>query len=115
MLKYFLDNNLIYPKQSGFRPSDSCINQLLSVTHIVTSLYNSLEIRGVLTYLAKALDKVWHNGLTYKLKLLNGIENKMLSFNFLKNCMYTLKHVLRNKKYCVCFKVYILLLQLLKA
>ena len=86
MLKYFLDDNLIYPKQSGFRPSDSCINQLLSVTHIVTSLYNSLEIRGVLTYLAKALDKVWHNGLTYKLKLLNGIKNKMLSYNFLKNC-----------------------------
>ena len=28
MLKYFLDNNLITPKQSGFRPGDSCIHQL---------------------------------------------------------------------------------------
>ena len=34
MLKYFLDNNLITPKQSGFRSGDSCINQLLSVLMI---------------------------------------------------------------------------------
>ena len=39
MLKYFLDNNLskslqiISRKQSEFRPGDSCINQLLSITH----------------------------------------------------------------------------------
>ena len=26
LLKYFLDNNLITPKQSGFTPGDSCIN-----------------------------------------------------------------------------------------
>ena len=31
MLKYFLDSNLISPKQSGSRPGDSCINQLLSL------------------------------------------------------------------------------------
>ena len=43
MLKYFLDNNLISPKQSGFRPCDSCINQLLSITHdIFTSFDNGL-------------------------------------------------------------------------
>ena len=29
MLNYFLDNNLISPKYSGFRSGDSCINQLL--------------------------------------------------------------------------------------
>ena len=48
MLKYFLDNNLISPKQSTFRPGDSCINQLLSITHdIFTSFDNGLEMRGV--------------------------------------------------------------------
>ena len=46
MLKYFLDNNLVTPKQSGFRPGDSCINQLLSITHnIFTSFVNGLEVR----------------------------------------------------------------------
>ena len=39
MLKYFLDNNLITPKQSGFRPGDSCINQLLSITHDVSTSF----------------------------------------------------------------------------
>ena len=38
MLKYFLNNNLIYPKQSGFRPSEFCANQLLSVIHVVFTL-----------------------------------------------------------------------------
>ena len=28
MLNYFLDNNLISPKQFGFIPADSCLNQL---------------------------------------------------------------------------------------
>ena len=53
MLKYFLDNNLISPKQPGLRPGDSCINQLLSITHdIFTSFDNGLKVRGVFwTYL----------------------------------------------------------------
>ena len=54
MLKYFFDNNLISPKQSGFRPDDSCINQLLSITHdIFTSFDNGLEVRGVFLDISK--------------------------------------------------------------
>ena len=69
MLKYFFDNNLISPKQSGFRPGDSCINQLLSITHdIFTSFYNGLEVRRVFLDISKAFDKVWHDRLIYKLK-----------------------------------------------
>ena len=33
MLESFIENNLISKNQSGFRPIDSCINQLLSITH----------------------------------------------------------------------------------
>ena len=87
MLKYFLDNNLITPKQSGFRPGDSCINQLLSITHdIFTSFDNGLEVRGVFLDISKAFDKVWHDGLIYKLKQ-NGIKDKLLCLliDFLKN------------------------------
>ena len=77
MLKYFLDNNLISPKQSGFRPGDSCINPLLSITHeIFTSFDNGLEVRGVFLDISKAFDKVWHDGLIYKLKQ-NGIKDKL--------------------------------------
>ena len=59
MLKYFLDNNLISPKQSGFRTGDSCINQLLSITHdIFTSFDNGLEVTGVFLNISKSFDKV---------------------------------------------------------
>ena len=87
MLKYFLDNNLISPKPSGFRPGFSCINQLLSITHdIFTSFDNGLEARGVFLDISKAFDKVWHDGLIYKLKQ-NGIKDKLLCLliGFLKN------------------------------
>ena len=33
MFKFLTSNNLISPNQSGFKPGDSCINQLLSITH----------------------------------------------------------------------------------
>ena len=33
MFRFFLANNLLAPNQSGFKPGDSCINQLLSITH----------------------------------------------------------------------------------
>ena len=29
------DNNLLTHNQSGFRPGDSCVNQLLSIVHII--------------------------------------------------------------------------------
>ena len=87
MLKYFLDNNLITPKQSGFRPGDSCINQLLSITHdIFTSFDNGLEVRGVFLDISKAFDKEWPDGLIYKLKQ-NEIKGKLLCLliDFLDN------------------------------
>ena len=79
MLKYFLDNNLVSPKQSGFRPGDSCINQLLSITpDIFTSFDKALEVSGVFLDVSKAFDKVWHAGLTYK-------WDKRQVIDFLKN------------------------------
>ena len=37
---FLLENNLISPNQSGFKPGDSCINQLLSITHEIYSSFN---------------------------------------------------------------------------
>ena len=74
MLKYFLDSNLISPEQSGCRPGDSCINQLLSITQdIFTSFDNGLEIRGVFLDTSKAFDKVWLHELKQ-----NEIKDKLL-------------------------------------
>ena len=46
---FFHENNLTSPKQSYFKPGDSCINQLISTTHeIYESLDAAIEVRNSL-------------------------------------------------------------------
>ena len=67
--KHFLENNLIFSNQSGFKPGDSCINQLIAITHdILKGCDNELEITGAFFDISKAFDKVWHVGFIYKLR-----------------------------------------------
>ena len=78
MFTFFTENNLISPNQSGFRPGDSCVNQLLAITHeIYKSFDERFEVRGVFLDISKALDKVWHEGLLLKLNQ-NGISGNLL-------------------------------------
>ena len=78
MFIYLTANKLISKNQSGFQPGDSCINQLLSITHeIFTSFDNGLEVRSVFLDISKAFDKVWHEGLIFKLKQ-NDISGELL-------------------------------------
>ena len=73
-----LENNLILQNQSGFKPGDSCINQLLSITHeIYNSFDEGLEVRSVFLDIFKAFDKVLHKGLPFKLAR-NGIPGNRL-------------------------------------
>ena len=61
---------MISPNQSGFRPGDYCVNQLLAITHeIYRSFDGGLEVRGVFLDISKAFDKIWHKGLLVKLSL----------------------------------------------
>ena len=86
LFEYFIENDLISPNQSGFKPGDSCTNQLISITHeIYQSFDDGFEVRGVFLDISKAFDKVWHNGLIYKLKQ-NGVAGDLLDTltNFLK-------------------------------
>ena len=39
MLKFFIENEQISPNQLGFKPVDSCINQLLAITHEISKLF----------------------------------------------------------------------------
>ena len=82
-------NGLITPHQSGFRPGDSAINQLLSITHKIYSAFEELqfeETRAVFLDLSKAFDRVWHEGLIYKLKC-SGVSGDLLLLiqNFLSD------------------------------
>ena len=87
MFSFFLANNLLAPNQSGFKPGDSCINQLLSITHeIYSSFDDGFEVRSVFLDISKAFDKVWHEGIIFKLQQ-NGISDDLLNIlsDFLRN------------------------------
>ena len=63
LFEYFIENNLISLNQSGFKPGDSCPNQIISITHeIYQSFDDGFEFRGVFLNISKAFDKVWYNG-----------------------------------------------------
>ena len=89
IFNFMIQNNLLNSCQSGFRPNDSCINQLKSITHNIYRAFNanpSLEVRGAFLDLSKAFDKVWDAGLLCKLKN-NGINGNALQLieSFLHN------------------------------
>ena len=85
LFNFFLQNKLFTPCQSGFIPGDSCVSQLLSVTHEIYKSFNChppTDIRGTFRDISKAFDKVWHECLIIKLKSY-GIDGKLLKL--LKN------------------------------
>ena len=78
--KYLEEQKLLSADQSGFRENDSCVNQLLSIVLNIYSAfdaYPTLESRGVFLDISKAFDKVWHEGLIFKLKSM-GISEALL-------------------------------------
>ena len=84
--KHLTDNKLLTPNQSGFRPGDSTINQMLYITHKIYSAfedYPSRETRAVFSDISKAFDKVWHESLIFKLKsygISGGLLNLIISY-----------------------------------
>ena len=91
LYSYLDTNNLITKNQSGFRPGDSTTNQLLYLVNEIQQAFGdprSLEVRAVFLDISKAFDKVWHDGLIYKLEQ-NGVTGTLLKF---------IQHYLKNRK-----------------
>ena len=64
--KYFKKNNLFLPQQSGFIPGYLCVQQLISVNHMIYKAYDcspSLQVPRLFLNISKAFDQVWHDGL----------------------------------------------------
>ena len=73
----------------GFKPGESCINQLLSITHQTYESFEvGLEARSVFFNISKAFDKVWHDCIIYKLTQ-NGIPESFL--NLLQDLLKEIK------------------------
>ena len=77
---FFHANNLLTSHQSGFRPGDSTVNQLGYLYHSFCDVLDKqMELRIVFCDVSKAFDKVWHDGLLYKLNKL-GITGDLLKW-----------------------------------
>ena len=76
---FFSENDLISPKQSGFRTGDSWTNKLLSIAHeILLAFDDGHQVRGVFLDISKAFDKVWHEHLLFNLQQ-NGIWGELIT------------------------------------
>ena len=77
LYSYFEKHNLFTPCQSGFRKNDSCISKLLSIFKGFDA-NPPLDTRVDFLDISKAFDRVWHEGLIFKLQSY-GITGSLLS------------------------------------
>ena len=89
LYSHLVSHELLNPNQSRFCPGDSTVNQLISITHTIFKAFDCnppLDVRSVYLNISKAFDRVWNEGLTYKLKR-SGVSGQFLSLiqSFLKD------------------------------
>ena len=88
-MRFLNENKLQSDAQSGFRHSDSCEYQRLSIVHDICKSFDCnppLEVWGIFLDISKAIDRVWHDALICKIKWF-GISDTPLKLieNFLSN------------------------------
>lgn len=102
VFRFFLENNLINQKQSGLNPSDSCINQLLSITcGIYKSFHDGFEVSSFYLDISQAVDKGYNQSILHQMIIfkvgVKGISGDLLNIlcDFLKE----------NKGLCIMVKL----------
>ena len=79
LFNYLYKNELFTKCEYSFLPGDSCISELLSIIHGINSSFDcdpTQDVRGIFLDIFNAFDKVWHEGLLFKLKT-NGLKGEL--------------------------------------
>ena len=74
IFQYIEENKLLNVNQSGFQPGDSCEYQLLSIVHNIYAGFDQnspLEVSSCFLDISKVFDKVWHEGLIFKMRTMD--------------------------------------------
>ena len=80
LCNFLLDINFLNPLQSGFRPGDLTVSQLVYILHKINEAFKrGKEVRMVYHDISKAFDRVWRKGLLFKLKSI-GIRDPLLGW-----------------------------------
>jgi hypothetical protein len=92
-IKEFLNkNNIIIKQQSGFRAKRQTKDNIFFLTQkAAESLNRGKKMCSIFFDIASAFDKVWHNGLLYK----------MIKLNFPKYIILWLKNFLFNRLFAI--------------
>lgn len=72
LLRHIKENNILLNEQFGFRQEHSTNHQLLRLTEEIINGFNSKRVTAVVFLdIAQAFDKVWHEGLVFKMMRYN--------------------------------------------
>ena len=89
IFEYLQESTMLCKSQSGFRRSDTCEYLLVSIVYETYASFNCnppFDVRAVFLDISKAFNRVWHNELVYKMKLLGMTESPLkLTQNVLNN------------------------------
>ena len=78
VFNFFRDNKILTALQSGFVEGDSTVNQLVDIYNTFCKAFDDgKEVRAIFFDISKAFDRVWHQGLLYKLQTV-GITGSLL-------------------------------------
>ena len=91
IMNFLEEKNLLNSNQSGFRSNHSCESQLLSIVHDIYSSFDchpSLGVRGIFLDISKAFDRVWHEGLLYKIQSIGISDTPLKLIESFSNSRY---------------------------
>lgn len=93
LTEHLTANNIIPEQQHGFRNQKSTITQLMRVKNYCQSaLRNKRSVGMILMDVEKAYDRIWHDGLIFKLIKINTPKYLILIINsFLRNRTFSVK------------------------